>query len=194
MRSPLIINDFLNFLVYEENFISFYQCRFRYFSSKVGVKDSIAVPVIKILLDYFRSINPTLPHVMLEAVRLMAAVCLIPPDGHEKVRITTRGKWSCAAKIRKWSCAAKFRKWSCAVKLRKMILRSKTTQMIFCSKTPICCTCPKMTPICDIFFNNEKLQLANHSAQPQEYNFPTFFYLKLKLKVWHKVLQNRYLF
>ena len=33
-----------------------------------------------------RSINPTLPHVMLEAVKLMAAVCLVPPDGHEKVK------------------------------------------------------------------------------------------------------------
>merc|ERR1719458_1458964 len=31
-----------------------------------------------------RSITPTLPLVMLEAVKLMAAVCLVPPDGHEK--------------------------------------------------------------------------------------------------------------
>jgi diaphanous 2 len=31
-----------------------------------------------------RSITPNLPHVMLEAVKLMAAVCLVPPDGHEK--------------------------------------------------------------------------------------------------------------
>ena len=34
-----------------------------------------------------RSISPTVPLVMLEAVKLMAAVCLVPPDGHEKVRI-----------------------------------------------------------------------------------------------------------
>ena len=31
-----------------------------------------------------RSLSPNLPHVMLEAVKLMAAVCLVPPDGHEK--------------------------------------------------------------------------------------------------------------
>ena len=32
-----------------------------------------------------RSITPTVPLVMLEAMKLMAAVCLVPPDGHEKV-------------------------------------------------------------------------------------------------------------
>ena len=32
-----------------------------------------------------RSITPTVPLVMLEAVKLMAAVCLVPPDGHDKV-------------------------------------------------------------------------------------------------------------
>merc|ERR1719341_751634 len=31
-----------------------------------------------------RSITPTVPLVMLEAVKLMAAVCLVPPDGHDK--------------------------------------------------------------------------------------------------------------
>jgi len=31
-----------------------------------------------------RSIAPTVPLVMLEAVKLMAAVCLVPPDGHDK--------------------------------------------------------------------------------------------------------------
>jgi len=31
-----------------------------------------------------RSINPTVPLVMLEAVKLMAAVCLVPPEGHDK--------------------------------------------------------------------------------------------------------------
>ena len=34
-----------------------------------------------------RSITPTVPLVMLEAVKLMAAVCLVPPDGHDKVRV-----------------------------------------------------------------------------------------------------------
>ena len=32
-----------------------------------------------------RSISPTVPLVMVEAVKLMAAVCLVPPDGHDKV-------------------------------------------------------------------------------------------------------------
>ena len=35
----------------------------------------------------FRSITPTVPLVMLEAVKLMAAVCLVPPDGHDKVGV-----------------------------------------------------------------------------------------------------------
>ena len=48
----------------------------------------------------FRSINPTLPHVMLEAVRLMAAVCLIPPDGHEKVTINNKQHVEKQAKVR----------------------------------------------------------------------------------------------
>lgn len=34
-----------------------------------------------------RSIQPTGPKVMLEACSMMAAVCIVPPDGHEKVRI-----------------------------------------------------------------------------------------------------------
>ena len=38
-----------------------------------------------ILMILFRSITPTVPLVMLEAVKLMAAVCLVPPDGHDKV-------------------------------------------------------------------------------------------------------------
>ena len=32
-----------------------------------------------------RSIQPTGPKVMLEACSMMAAVCIVPPDGHEKV-------------------------------------------------------------------------------------------------------------
>ena len=31
--------------------------------------------------------HPAVPLVMLEAVKLMAAVCLVPPDGHDKVRL-----------------------------------------------------------------------------------------------------------
>jgi diaphanous 2 len=40
--------------------------------------------MIMILL---RSITPTVPLVMLEAVKMMAAVCLVPPDGHDKVML-----------------------------------------------------------------------------------------------------------
>lgn len=32
-----------------------------------------------------RSLDPNKPTVMLEAVKVLAAVCLIPPDGHDKV-------------------------------------------------------------------------------------------------------------
>lgn len=32
-----------------------------------------------------RSIDPNLPTVMIEALKIMAAVCLIPPNGHEKI-------------------------------------------------------------------------------------------------------------
>ena len=35
-------------------------------------------------LNFSRSIDPTHPHVSLEAVKLKAAVCLVPPDGHDK--------------------------------------------------------------------------------------------------------------
>ena len=35
------------------------------------------------LLILFRSIIPEKPQVALEAVKLMAAVCLVPPDGHD---------------------------------------------------------------------------------------------------------------
>nr|CAD7437653.1 unnamed protein product [Timema bartmani] len=42
-----------------------------------------------------RSLDPTKPSVMLEAVKLLAAVCLIPPDGHEKAveAITMSGEF-----------------------------------------------------------------------------------------------------
>ena len=40
-------------------------------------------------LPCLRSITPTVPLVMLEAVKLMAAVCLVPPDGHDKVSFTS---------------------------------------------------------------------------------------------------------
>jgi len=51
-------------------------------NNKVGLKAMFEHKEALTLLA--RSINPTLPHVMLEAVKLMAAVCLVPPDGHEK--------------------------------------------------------------------------------------------------------------
>ena len=33
---------------------------------------------------YYRSMQPNLPHVMQEAVKLMAAICIVPPDGHAR--------------------------------------------------------------------------------------------------------------
>ncbi|XP_023337546.1 protein diaphanous isoform X3 [Eurytemora carolleeae] len=51
-------------------------------NNKVGLKAMLEHKEALTLLA--RSINPALPHVMLEAVRLMSAICLIPPDGHEK--------------------------------------------------------------------------------------------------------------
>jgi diaphanous 2 len=52
-------------------------------NNKVGLKNLFEHKEALTLLA--RSINPTLPLVMLEAVKLMAAVCLVPPYGHEKV-------------------------------------------------------------------------------------------------------------
>ena len=45
----------------------------------MNLKESINRRIIS------RSISPTVPLVMLEAVKLMAAVCFVPPDGHDKV-------------------------------------------------------------------------------------------------------------
>ena len=41
--------------------------------------------MLTMIMTLPRSITPTVPLVMLEAVKLMAAVCLVPPDGHDKV-------------------------------------------------------------------------------------------------------------
>lgn len=51
-------------------------------NNKVGLKSIFDHKEALTLLA--RSLSPNLPHVMLEAVKLMAAICLIPPDGHEK--------------------------------------------------------------------------------------------------------------
>ena len=51
-------------------------------NNKVGLKDMFAHKEALTLMA--RSLNPNLPHVMLDAVKLMAAVCLVPPRGHEK--------------------------------------------------------------------------------------------------------------
>ncbi len=37
------------------------------------------------LKNIARSLEPSKPAVMLETVKVLAAVCLIPPNGHEKV-------------------------------------------------------------------------------------------------------------
>jgi len=41
-----------------------------------------------------RSFVPSLPAVMVEAVKLMAGICLVPPEGHERAleAITTSGE------------------------------------------------------------------------------------------------------
>ena len=51
-------------------------------NNRVGLKNLFDHKEALTLLA--RSINPTLPHVMLEAVKLMSAVCIVPPYGHEK--------------------------------------------------------------------------------------------------------------
>ncbi len=52
-------------------------------NNKVGLKDIFEHKEAVTLIA--RSLSPSLPHVMLEAVKLMAAICILPPDGHEKV-------------------------------------------------------------------------------------------------------------
>ena len=54
-------------------------------NNKVGLRNLFDHKEALTLLA--RSITPTVPLVMLEAVKLMAAVCLVPPDGHDKVRL-----------------------------------------------------------------------------------------------------------
>ena len=51
-------------------------------NNKVGLKDMFEHKEALTLVA--RSLNPNLPLVMQDAVKLMAAVCLVPPDGHEK--------------------------------------------------------------------------------------------------------------
>ncbi len=53
------------------------KCLKAYMNNKVGLKDMIENKEALTLLA--RSIMPNLPHVMLEATKLMAAVCIIPP-------------------------------------------------------------------------------------------------------------------
>ena len=51
-------------------------------NNKVGLKDIFEHKEALTLMA--RSLSPNLPHVMLEAVKLMAAICILPPDGHDK--------------------------------------------------------------------------------------------------------------
>ena len=53
-------------------------------NNKVGLRNLFDHKEALTLLA--RSIQPTGPKVMLEACSMMAAVCIVPPDGHEKVR------------------------------------------------------------------------------------------------------------
>jgi len=52
-------------------------------NNTVGIKQMFSQKEALIILA--RLLEPTKPSVMLEAVKLLAAVCLIPPDGHERV-------------------------------------------------------------------------------------------------------------
>ena len=63
-------------------------------NNKVGLKDMFEHKEALTLVA--RSLNPNLPYVMQDAVKLMAAVCLVPPDGHEKTleAITIAGEMS----------------------------------------------------------------------------------------------------
>ena len=63
-------------------------------NNKVGLKDMFEHKEALTLVA--RSLNPNLPLVMQDAVKLMAAVCLVPPDGHEKTleAITIAGEMS----------------------------------------------------------------------------------------------------
>jgi len=51
-------------------------------NNKVGLQNLFNHDEALVLLA--RSIDPNHPHVALDAVKLMAAVCLVPPDGHDK--------------------------------------------------------------------------------------------------------------
>ena len=63
-------------------------------NNKVGLKDMFEHKEALTLVA--RSLNPNLPLVMQDAVKLMAAVCFVPPDGHEKTleAITIAGEMS----------------------------------------------------------------------------------------------------
>ncbi len=51
-------------------------------NNKVGLRDIFENKEALTLMA--RSLSPNQANVMLEAVKLMAAICLVPPDGHEK--------------------------------------------------------------------------------------------------------------
>jgi diaphanous 2 len=51
-------------------------------NNRVGLRDIFENKEALTLMA--RSLSPNQSNVMLEAVKLMAAICLVPPDGHEK--------------------------------------------------------------------------------------------------------------
>ena len=62
-------------------------------NNKVGLKSIFEHKEAMTLMA--RSLVPSQQNVMLEAVKLMAAICLVPPDGHHKTleSITIAGKF-----------------------------------------------------------------------------------------------------
>ncbi|XP_021363043.1 protein diaphanous homolog 2-like isoform X7 [Mizuhopecten yessoensis] len=58
------------------------RCLKAYMNNKCGLVNIINHEEALTILS--RTVDPSDPNTMLEAVRLLAAVCLVPPDGHEK--------------------------------------------------------------------------------------------------------------
>merc|ERR1719369_2064660 len=78
-----ILNEcFRNKAQYERIHHECIKCLKAIMNNEVGLQKLFSHEEALILLA--RSIDPNHPHVALDAVKLMAAVCLVPPDGHDK--------------------------------------------------------------------------------------------------------------
>ncbi|XP_076070541.1 protein diaphanous homolog 2-like isoform X2 [Mytilus galloprovincialis] len=59
------------------------RCLKAFMNNKFGLMQMIGHEEALTILS--RTVDPSDPNTMLEAVRLLAAICIVPPDGHEKV-------------------------------------------------------------------------------------------------------------